>query len=58
MGLHRLGRGGAKERLGHSNIGFMLDTYSHVLPGMQREAASKLDALLFGEGTEKKKRQG
>lgn len=46
------------ERLGHSNIGITLDTYSHVLPGMQREAAAKLDALLFGEGTKKEKRQG
>jgi integrase len=35
-----------QERLGHSNIALTLDTYSHVLPGMGREAASKLDALL------------
>jgi integrase len=34
------------ERLGHANIGITLDVYSHVLPGMQREAAAKLDALL------------
>jgi integrase len=34
------------ERLGHSNIGITLDTYSHVLPGMQREAADKLDDVL------------
>ncbi len=31
------------ERLGHSNIGITLDTYSHVLPDMQREAAARLD---------------
>jgi integrase len=34
------------ERLGHSTIGLTLDTYSHVLPGMQEEAAAKLDAIL------------
>jgi integrase len=36
------------ERLGHSSITITLDTYSHVLPGMQRESAAKLDAMLFG----------
>lgn len=36
------------ERLGHSSITLTLDTYSHVLTGMQRESASKLNALLFG----------
>jgi len=33
------------ERLGHSRIGITLDTYSHVLPGMQAEAAQAFDAL-------------
>jgi integrase len=33
------------ERLGHSSIGVTLDTYSHVLPGMQAEAAQAFDAL-------------
>jgi len=33
------------ERLGHSSIGITLDTYSHVLPGMQAEAAQAFDAL-------------
>lgn len=32
------------ERLGHASIGITLDTYSHVLPGMQEEAAEKIDA--------------
>ncbi len=36
-----------QERLGHSQISITLDTYSHVLPSMGREAAAKLDAL-FG----------
>ena len=33
------------ERLGHSTIAITIDTYSHVLPGLQREAADKLDSL-------------
>jgi integrase len=37
------------ERLGHSSIGITLDTYSHVLPNMQQEAAEKLDAMLYSE---------
>ncbi|HME70122.1 MAG TPA: site-specific integrase [Myxococcota bacterium] len=37
-----------QERLGHSSIVLTLDTYSHVLEGMQREAAVKLDAILGG----------
>lgn len=35
-----------QERLGHSQIGITLDTYSHVVPTMQLEAASKLDAMM------------
>ncbi|MCT8978269.1 site-specific integrase [Clostridium sp. CX1] len=31
------------ERLGHSNISITLDTYSHVLPNMQKEAVSKIN---------------
>lgn len=33
------------ERLGHSQVSITLDTYSHVLPNMQREAITKLDEL-------------
>ncbi len=33
-----------QERLGHASIGITLDTYSHVMPGMQEEAAEKIDA--------------
>ena len=36
-----------QEQLGHSQISLTLDTYSHVLPALQREAAAKMDAL-FG----------
>jgi len=41
------------ERLGHSTIGITLDTYSHVVPGMQDEAARKADETLrvaLGDG--------
>jgi hypothetical protein len=31
------------ERLGHAKVGITLDTYSHVLPGMQEDAASRKD---------------
>ena len=34
------------ERLGHASISITLDTYSHVMPGMQEEAAEKIDAGL------------
>jgi integrase len=35
-----------QERLGHSQISITMDTYSHVFPAMQEEAAIKLDELL------------
>lgn len=34
------------ERLGHSNIGITLDTYSHVLPGMQEDAMAAFNVSL------------
>ncbi|MBV1770106.1 MAG: site-specific integrase [Candidatus Desulforudis sp.] len=34
------------EMLGHASITLTLDTYSHVLPVMQDDAASKLEAIL------------
>jgi integrase len=33
------------ERLGHSTVTLTLNTYSHVLPGMQERAAAKLDTI-------------
>lgn len=36
----------ASERLGHSRVGVTLDLYSHVLPGMQEDAASRVDEAL------------
>lgn len=35
------------DRLGHSSISETMDTYSHVIPGMQKEASDKLDTMLF-----------
>jgi integrase len=44
------------ERLGHSTISITLDTYSHVMPGLDIEAANVVAAKIFGsrsEGTPK-----
>jgi integrase len=38
------------ERLGHSTIAITLDTYSHVTPSMQRDAANQVAAVIFGTG--------
>ena len=32
--------------LGHSTIGITLDLYSHVMPGMQADAAAQVDGAL------------
>jgi integrase len=34
------------ETLGHSQVSLTLNTYSHVLPALQRDAATKMDAIL------------
>jgi len=34
------------ERLGHASIGITLDTYSHVLPGLQEAAAEKFERMI------------
>ncbi len=31
--------------LGHSSIALTMNTYSHVIPAMQREAANQMDAI-------------
>ena len=36
------------ERLGHASIAITLDTYSHVLPNMQAEAAEQVARLILG----------
>ena len=34
-----------QERLGHSSIKVTMDTYSHVLPDMQRQAADAMEKI-------------
>lgn len=36
------------ERLGHASPMITLQTYAHVMPGMQQEAAAKFAALVYG----------
>ena len=35
-----------QERLGHASIQITLDTYSHVAPGMQADAANRFEKLI------------
>jgi integrase len=37
------------ERLGHANVSITLDTYSHVLPALQEEAAGTVARLILGD---------
>lgn len=39
----------ASERLGHASITMTLDVYGHLLPGMDTEAATRFDQLLWPE---------
>ena len=34
------------ERLGHATAAFTIETYQHVMPGMQADAATVIEALL------------
>jgi integrase len=34
------------ETLGHSQISLTMNTYSHVAPALQKDAATKMDAIL------------
>ncbi len=44
-----------QELLGHSTIAMTMDTYSHLLPSMQKDAANKMDtAFQFRDETEEK----
>ncbi|WP_246764797.1 site-specific integrase [Ensifer sp. PDNC004] len=43
----------ASERLGHSTIGITLDLYSHVMPGMQANAAAQIDDMISRAAVEK-----
>lgn len=44
------------EILGHSEIGMTMDTYSHVVPELQREAADKMESLLRRPRTPERER--
>jgi len=37
------------ERLGHSTVSITLDTYSHVIPSLQEDAAKRASELVFAE---------
>jgi integrase len=37
------------ERLGHANVAFTLETYTHVLPSMQEGATERLEKILKGK---------
>jgi len=36
----------ASERLGHASIAITMDTYSHAIPGLQEDAAQRIDGAL------------
>ena len=37
------------QRIGHSSVGFTIDTYAHVLPSADEETAYTLARLILGE---------
>lgn len=45
------------ETLGHSQISLTMNTYSHVMPSLQREAADRMDAFLGGGKADQEPRQ-
>ena len=40
-------------RLAHSQIGLTMNTYSHVMPDLRREAAGRVEDLLRGQELER-----
>ncbi|MDR4998974.1 site-specific integrase [Brevibacillus parabrevis] len=42
------------ERLGHADVRLTLDTYSHLLPSMQKETARNFGKMIFGDDTNDK----
>lgn len=40
----------AMDILGHSQISLTMNSYSHVVPARQREAAGRMDVLVAGRG--------
>ena len=45
------------ERLGHANIAMTLDVYSHVIPGMDAQAANAVTSLIL-DGSSPTERPG
>ncbi len=43
-----------QELLGHGQISMTMDTYSHVMPTMQKDTMVKLDSILGGDGGDAK----
>ena len=41
------------ERLGHATIGITLDTYSHVMPALEEQTATRIARLIVGEMPER-----
>ncbi len=41
------------DRLGHATIAVTIDTYSHVAPGLDAEAADTVADVIFGTGTQR-----
>jgi integrase len=48
----------AQERLGHSSVSVTIDLYSQVMPGMQVEAAGRVDAALQDAIDRRRKNKG
>jgi integrase len=48
----------ASERLGHAKVGTTLDLYSHVLPGMQADAAARVDLAIRAALEQHRKTKG
>ena len=53
MKIAVLGNGGfgtalalVSERAGHASVAITMDIYSHVMPGMQEDAAARIDAAI------------
>ena len=46
------------EALGHASVAFTMDTYSHILSGMQEDAMALLDEVLPAGVTPTNERQG
>jgi hypothetical protein len=41
-----------QERLRHASIAITGDLYTHVLDGMQFDAAARIGALIYGDGAD------